>query len=159
MTLVLARCAWSTPLKEAVIVTDHGFFLNAQAEAGDVCVKPQGKWTGECTRPHDAESGVTGVKEQHFTIIYGDTEHSYESIMGPYLQGAKTVTIEDPYIRLQHQIQNFVRFCETVLRAGTVKKIHLITGYDDNNQLADIAIELPETVFFRFAVGAKRVCK
>jgi hypothetical protein len=30
--------------KEAVIVTDHGFFLNAQAEAGDVCVKPQGNW-------------------------------------------------------------------------------------------------------------------
>lgn len=30
--------------KEAVIVTDHGFFLNAQAEAGDVCVKPQGAW-------------------------------------------------------------------------------------------------------------------
>ena len=29
---------------EAVIVTDHGFFLNAQAEAGDVCVKPQGNW-------------------------------------------------------------------------------------------------------------------
>ncbi|GHT91725.1 PglZ domain-containing protein [Betaproteobacteria bacterium] len=31
--------------EEAVIVTDHGFFLNAQAEAGDVCVKPQGKWS------------------------------------------------------------------------------------------------------------------
>jgi hypothetical protein len=30
--------------KEAVIVTDHGFFLNAQAEAGDVCIKPQGHW-------------------------------------------------------------------------------------------------------------------
>ena len=30
--------------REAVIVTDHGFFLNAQAEAGDVCVKPQGQW-------------------------------------------------------------------------------------------------------------------
>ena len=25
-------------------MTDHGFFLNAQAEAGDVCVKPQGNW-------------------------------------------------------------------------------------------------------------------
>jgi hypothetical protein len=34
--------AWA--FKEAVIVTDHGFFLNAQAEAGDVCVKPQGNW-------------------------------------------------------------------------------------------------------------------
>lgn len=83
-------------------------------------------------------------KEQHFTILYGDTGYSYESIMGPYLQGAKSVVIEDPYIRLQHQIQNFVRFCETVLRAGTVKKINLITGYDDKSQLADIAEKLDE---------------
>lgn len=30
--------------KEAVIATDHGFFLNAQAEAGDVCKKPIGAW-------------------------------------------------------------------------------------------------------------------
>ena len=29
---------------DAVIVTDHGFFLNVQAEAGDVCIKPQGNW-------------------------------------------------------------------------------------------------------------------
>lgn len=82
--------------------------------------------------------------ERHFTIMYGDVGHSYESIIGPYLQGAKTVVIEDPYIRLQHQIQNFVRFCECVLKAGTVKKINLITGYDDNTQLADIAEKLEE---------------
>lgn len=84
------------------------------------------------------------LKEQHFTILYGDTGYSYESILGPYLQGAKSVVIEDPYIRLQHQIQNFVRFCETVLKAGTVKKINLITGYDDKTQLADIAEKLDE---------------
>jgi ATP-dependent Lon protease len=84
------------------------------------------------------------LKEQHFTILYGDTGYSYESIMGPYLQGAKSVLIEDPYIRLQHQIQNFVRFCETILKAGTVKKINLITGYDDKTQLADIAEKLDE---------------
>jgi ATP-dependent Lon protease len=84
------------------------------------------------------------LKEQHFSILYGDTGYSYESILGPYLQGAKTVVIEDPYIRLQHQIQNFVRFCETVLKAGTVKKISLITGYDDKTQLADIAEKLEE---------------
>lgn len=29
---------------EAVIVTDHGFFLNAHAEPGDVCAKPAGNW-------------------------------------------------------------------------------------------------------------------
>lgn len=82
--------------------------------------------------------------ERHFTIMYGDVGHSYESIIGPYLRGAKTVVIEDPYIRLQHQIQNFVRFCECVLKAGSVKKIDLITGYDDNTQLADIAEKLEE---------------
>jgi len=92
------------------------------------------------------ESGTSfaELKEQHFTILYGDIGHSYESIIGPYLRGAKTVVIEDPYIRLQHQIQNFVRFCETVLKAPSVKKISLITGYDDNSQLADIAEKLEE---------------
>lgn len=29
---------------EVVIATDHGFFLNTQAEAGDVCKKPAGNW-------------------------------------------------------------------------------------------------------------------
>ncbi|MEY4862843.1 MAG: system Lon protease-like protein BrxL [Pseudomonadota bacterium] len=64
--------------------------------------------------------------------------------MGPYLQGAKAVVIEDPYIRLQHQIQNFVRFCETVLKTGTVKKISLITGHDDKTPLAEMAEKLEE---------------
>jgi ATP-dependent Lon protease len=82
--------------------------------------------------------------ERHFTIMYGDIGFSYESIMGPYLQGAKAVVIEDPYIRLQHQIQNFVRFCETVLRATTIKRICLITGYDDKTQLAEIAEKMEE---------------
>ena len=84
------------------------------------------------------------LKEQHFSILYGDTGYSYESILGPYLQGAKAVIIEDPYIRLQHQVQNFVRFCETVLKAGTVKKISLITGYDNKTQLAENADKLDE---------------
>lgn len=82
--------------------------------------------------------------ERHFTIMYGDVGYSYESIIGPYLQGAKTVVIEDPYIRLQHQIQNFVRFCECVLKGGAVKKIKLITGYEDDTQLADIVGKLEE---------------
>ena len=34
----------SLGFNEVVIATDHGFFLNMQAEAGDVCAKPQGNW-------------------------------------------------------------------------------------------------------------------
>ena len=83
-------------------------------------------------------------KEQHFTIMYGDTGYSYESILGPYLRGAKELTLEDPYIRLPHQIQNFVRFCEMVVKAPAIKKITLITGYDDKTQLADLQDKLGE---------------
>lgn len=94
--------------------------------------------------PATAPTPPVGLKEQHFTILYGDIGYSYESIMGPYLQGAKAVVIEDPYIRLQHQIQNFVRFCETALKAGTVKRITLITGHDDKTPLAEMAEKLEE---------------
>lgn len=94
--------------------------------------------------PVSTPTPPVGPKEQHFTILYGDTGYSYESIMAPYLQGAKTVVIEDPYIRLQHQIQNFVRFCETALKGGTVKKITLITGHDDKTPLVEMAEKLEE---------------
>ena len=91
-----------------------------------------------------AEVQSSALKEQHFTIMYGDTGYSYESILGPYLQGVKAVRIEDPYVRHQHQIQNFLRFCETILKVGTVKKISLITGYDDKTELAEIAEKMEE---------------
>ena len=84
------------------------------------------------------------LKDQHFTILYGDTGHSYESIIGPYLRGAQEVTIEDPYIRATHQIQNFVRFCEVCAAAETVKTINLISSYDDRTQLAEISSKLDD---------------
>lgn len=84
------------------------------------------------------------IKEQHFSILYGDTGHTYESIIGPYTTGVKKVVIEDPYVRLPHQIQNFVRFCETLLKVGTVKHITLITGHDDKTPLAEMAEKLEE---------------
>ncbi len=76
--------------------------------------------------PHQA-------KERHYRIHYGATGYSYESIFGDYLPGAEEIIIEDPYIRQQHQIINFLRFCETVVRVGKPKKITLVTRFD--NQL------------------------
>ncbi len=52
--------------KEAVIVTDHGFFLNAQAEAGDVCVKPQGKWP---VNAHDRMMLGAGSADGHSLVV------------------------------------------------------------------------------------------
>ena len=77
-------------------------------------------------------------KEQHYTILYGDTGHSYESVLAPYLGNAKEVVVEDPYIRMTHQVQNFVRFCEAVLKHANVKRIKLITSYDENTSLDEV---------------------
>ncbi|WP_338114238.1 MIT C-terminal domain-containing protein [Thiorhodococcus mannitoliphagus] len=71
------------------------------------------------------EPVIPALKEQHFTIQYGATGFSYESLMSTYLVNAKAVLIEDPYIRANHQIQNFVRFCETVVKHATIRKIGL----------------------------------
>jgi len=83
-------------------------------------------------------------EERHYTIFYGETGHSYESILGPYLPGVTQVHVEDPYIRMPHQIQNFVRFCEAVVKYHSVRRIQLVTGYDDITPLADIQEKLDE---------------
>ena len=82
--------------------------------------------------------------EQHYTISYGDTGHSYDTIFGPYLPGAKSVAVEDPYIRMPHQITNFVRFCETVVKAATVRIVTLVTSYDQQTDMADLQERLDD---------------
>jgi ATP-dependent Lon protease len=91
-----------------------------------------------------APAADPGPQERHFTILYGDTGHTYESIIGPYLKGAAEITIEDPYIRLTHQVLNFLRFCEVVVKLSAVRKIKLITGSDDETQFAEVKEKLDE---------------
>ncbi|WP_417477292.1 PglZ domain-containing protein [Maricaulis sp.] len=77
---------------EAVIVTDHGFFLNAQAEAGDVCVKPQGHWP---VVAHDRVMLGNGSPDTHNVVIStekvgirGDFEQAaFPRSMAPYRSG------------------------------------------------------------------------
>jgi len=54
------------------------------------------------------------------------------------------VVIEDPYIRMSHQLQNFVRFCEIVTKSGAVKRTELTTGYDNETPLAEIQRKLDD---------------
>lgn len=87
---------------------------------------------------------VAELTEQHFTIHYGATGHSYESIFSSYLEGAKSIEIEDPYIRVTHQIQNFVRFCEAVIKTPSIRKISLITSYDEETDVKEMSERLSE---------------
>lgn len=82
--------------------------------------------------------------EKHYTIFYGDTGHSYETIFSPYFTDAKSIEIEDPYIRLPHQIQNLVRFCEVIFKLSNIKRIALVTSYDNEPQKLDIEQKLDD---------------
>jgi ATP-dependent Lon protease len=84
------------------------------------------------------------LKEKHFTIRYDDTGFSYEKIFGEYLQGAKKVIVEDPYIRAIHQIANFVRLCELLVHQATIREVELTTSSEDGTQQAEASEKLAE---------------
>jgi ATP-dependent Lon protease len=75
--------------------------------------------------------------EKRIKIHYGDIGYSYESLFKEYLNGASEITLEDPYIRQKHQISNFVRFCELLVKIGDCKKLTLVTYADDEVQRQD----------------------
>jgi hypothetical protein len=78
---------------DAVIVTDHGFFLNAQAEAGDVCVKPTGSWP---VIAHDRLAVGAGTSDTHNLVLapeklgikaQGFTQAALPRSLAPYRAG------------------------------------------------------------------------
>ncbi len=84
-----------------------------------------------------ADPEADELKENHFRIFYGERGHTYESIFAPYLKGAKKIEVEDPFIRANHQVQNFLRFAEMIVSAGETEEIVLITNTDDAEQKAE----------------------
>ena len=82
--------------------------------------------------------------EKHFRIRYGDTGHTYDSILSPYLAGAKEIVVEDPYIRATHQVANLVRFCEAVIKEPTMRKIILVTATPEPERAQDVASKLAD---------------
>ena len=51
---------------EAILATDHGFFLNVQASAGDVCQKPIGTWP---VSAHDRLLLGDGKEDSHSLVM------------------------------------------------------------------------------------------
>jgi ATP-dependent Lon protease len=74
------------------------------------------------------------LAEKTVRILFGDTGHSYESLFGPYLVGADTVTLMEPYLRTTHQIGNLVRFSELLARVGDCRQLALLTGQPETEE-------------------------
>ena len=89
---------------------------------------------------------ISVLVPKNLTIRYGDTGYSYKALMGAYLQGAKKIIIEDPYIRRDYQIRNFLQLCELAVETGTIKDIELVTSADHEHQKAEAEKKLNEIV-------------
>ena len=133
---VQARCPESEGITETSESTGAGdgrpVSVKSKATVDTTPQKPTE--TREDDIPDSEQPPQTGAEEKHYRIRYGDRGHSCDTIFLPYFQGAKTVKIEDPYIRLPHQIVNFQRFCETCVKAQTVRRIELVTGSEHQEQ-------------------------
>jgi ATP-dependent Lon protease len=74
------------------------------------------------------------LREKHLTFPESQRGLSFDTLLGPYLKGATTITITDPYIRLFYQIRNLMELLETVVRykaASEEVSVRLITVEDE----------------------------
>lgn len=74
------------------------------------------------------------LQEKHLTFQENQKGISFDTLLGPYLKGASTITVTDPYIRLFYQMRNFMEFMETVVKSKAMEEevsVHLITVEDE----------------------------
>lgn len=81
------------------------------------------------------EQKEAGKYHEQIRIAANSAGHSYSSLFGRFIDDKLTsVEIEDPYIRSIHQVYNFLRFCELLVRKkSSLKRILLITSLDDDH--------------------------
>jgi ATP-dependent Lon protease len=74
------------------------------------------------------------LPEGHFTYQENQKGLSFDTLLGPYLQGATAITVTDPYIRLFYQMRNFMELLETVVKHKAPEEevsVHLVTTEDE----------------------------
>jgi signal recognition particle receptor subunit beta len=60
-----------------------------------------------------------------YEITDGATGYGYDRVFGPYMIGCESMSVDDPYIRHRHQLENFRRLCALAILKGKVKHIRL----------------------------------
>ncbi len=69
-------------------------------------------------------------EEKTLDLVEGQRGISYERLFLPYLIGARSIKVCDPYIRLQYQIYNLMSFCEILDTSEETLKLDLVTTCD-----------------------------
>lgn len=107
------------------------------ASRGDVDAEESDSFkqkTSQDDTANEATQDKEQLKEQHLTFQENQRGISFDSILGPYLKGASSITITDPYIRLFYQIRNLMEFMETIVKNKQDEDeitVHLVTTEDE----------------------------
>jgi ATP-dependent Lon protease len=82
------------------------------------------------------------LREGELRLYHGDRGGSFRTLFADHLRGSKRIHVEDPYIRLHHQVVNFLRFCELCVELGTVEEISLVTAYESEIEKQEVMAKL-----------------
>ena len=66
-----------------------------------------------------------GPQPKSLDIRHGDTGYSYDNLFAEYLDGAKNIELQEPYLSNIYQLQNLTRFAEMIVKLGTCKQFSL----------------------------------
>lgn len=131
-------------VSEPVPVTDGEVSQSSTAEPEERKLTPIERWAAQ-------------AKEGHIEFREDQRGVTYAKLFGPYIAGAKEISIKDPYIRKSYQVRNFAEFLETVFnytdRSDEVH-VHLITGYTEAQYIDEQIDELNtlQTVFGQLGI-------
>lgn len=74
------------------------------------------------------------ISGKHIVVEDNSKGVSYDKLFSPYSNGAKVITVHDPYIRKFYQIKNFMEFIQMLLKnkfEGEDIEVKLITKLDE----------------------------
>lgn len=88
------------------------------------------------TLPQAVETApIKPLTNGHRIILDNQSGISYNNLFGAYLEGAEKIILTDPYIRLPHQVKNFIEFAILLAekkRNGKEIALHLITNNNED---------------------------
>lgn len=102
----------------------------------------------------EAVAAADELHEQHLVIQENQRGISFDSLLGPYLKGARKIVITDAYLRMFYQIRNLMELLETIVRLKEAEDevfVHLVTGKDEFND------QQQEEYFNRIATACSTV--
>ncbi len=85
-------------------------------------------------KPVTTEPNIEEPKEGHFTFAENQRGVCYDDLFSPYLNGAKHITITDPYIRIFYQARNLMELLETIVKGKAEEDevvVNLVTVEDE----------------------------